>query len=230
MKKITIASFLAAATLLMPHCTKPGAGHSDSDTLSANGATSLASIGQSAFSLWGTCGTDPYDISGTNGICVPVGGTSCSSNDVGAQQSSGQTAVGMSFYGCFKGGSNAPDGSNEMAVFICDNVTTWNGQEMGFIETLSDHTLKGYIQGGGNYIYQVISTGDNSYHTWKCQVNSGNNASVDFYQDGTYLFTLTNSGNNYNGNYYYFVGTTHRTSSSWSSTGEQVEMYDMTTD
>ena len=74
----------------------------------------------------------------------------------------------MTFYGCFKGGSNAPSSANEMAVFLCDNVTSWNGQEMGFVETLSDHTLKGYVQGGGNYYYQSISTGDDGYHTFSC--------------------------------------------------------------
>lgn len=188
-----------------------------------------AAVPQSAFSLWETCSTDPYLISGSNGICVPVGGTECSSNFVGAQQNGGQSATGMSFYGCFKGGSNAPDGSNEEAVFVADNVTSWNGHEMGFVETLSDHSLKGYLQGSGNYIYQVISTGDNGYHTFKCQAESGDHSKVDFYVDGTYKFTLQNSGNSYSGNWYYFVGTTHRTSGSWSSSGQQIEMYSMTT-
>ena len=51
---------------------------------------SLASLGQGAFSLWGTCNGHPYDISGTNGICVPLG--NCSTDIDAAQESSGQTA------------------------------------------------------------------------------------------------------------------------------------------
>jgi hypothetical protein len=188
------------------------------------------SISNTNFSLWGTCSTLPYVITGTTGICVPVGGTSCSTNYVGAQQSSGQNATGMQFVGCFKGGSNAPDGSNEMAVFVTDDVTNWTGHEMGFVETLNDHTLKAYIQGGGNYVWQTISTGDDGYHTYKCQCRDASHTyMVDFYVDGTYKCTLQNSGSSYWNNYDYWVGTTHRTSNSWSSTGQQIEMYTMTT-
>jgi len=189
----------------------------------------LGAVAQSSFSLWGTCSDKPYDISGTNGICVPVGGQSCSSNFLGAQQNGGQSATGMQFNGCFKGGSNAPDGSNEMAVFVTDDVTNWTGHEMGFVETLSDHTLKAYLQGGGHYITQVLTSNDNGYHTFKCQCQSGDHSKVDFYLDGAYKFTLQNAGSSYWGNWDYFVGTTHRTSSSWSSTGQQIEMYNMTT-
>lgn len=186
---------------------------------------------QSDFNLWQTCSVAPapYDIQGTNGICIPVGGTGCGSNDQAAEEANGQYASGMQFNGCFKGGSNAPDGSNEMAVFIADNVTQWNGDEMGFVETLSDHTLKAYVQGNGNYYTHVISTGDDGYHTFKCQVNYNNHSQVDFYVDGNYVYSLQNPGVNYWENLYYFVGTTHRTSDSWSSSGQQIEMYNMTT-
>lgn len=186
-------------------------------------------ISPHSFSLWQSCSTKPYYIQGTNGICVPVGGTACSPNYLGAQQNGGQYATGMQFTGCFKGGSNAPDGSNEMAVFICDNVTSWTGREMGFVKTLNDNVLKAYLQSPGQYIYQSISTGDNGYHTFKCQVNYNNHSQVDFYVDGNYVLSLQNPGVNYWGNWYYFVGTTHRTSGGWPSNGQQIEMYDMTT-
>lgn len=204
------------------------------ESISKTGADALApltasAIGQGAFSLWGTCSTNPYLISGSNGICVPAGGSGCGSSYLGAQQSTGQNATGLQFYGCFKGGSNAPDGSNEMAVFLCNNVTSWDGDEMGFIKTLNDNTLKVYVQGNGNYNYHAISTADNGYHTFKCQVESGDHSKVDFYVDGSYVWTLQNPGVNYWSDWYYFVGTTHRTSDGWSSTGQQVEMYDMTT-
>ena len=116
-----------------------------------------------------------------------------------------------------------------MAVFVTDDVNNWTGHEMGFVETLSDHTLKAYLQGNGNYITQVLTTNDNGYHTFKCQCQSGDHSKVDFYLDGNYKFTLQNSGSSYWSNWDYFVGTTHRTSSSWSSTGQQIEMYNMTT-
>lgn len=192
--------------------------------------TASAIISNTSFSLWQTCSTAPYLISGTNGICVPVGGTECSSNYVGAQQINGQYATGISFTGCFKGGSNAPDGSNEMAVFICDDITNWTGREMGFVMTLSDNSLKAYIQSPGQYIYRTISTGDSGYHDFKCQVRSANEASlVDFYVDGEYKCSLENPGVNYWNNWYYFVGTTHRTSDEWQSSGQQIEMYDIVT-
>jgi len=225
---------LALAACVYYSCTKDANKSESSTATAATGfrkvAGPMASIPQSAFSLWGTCTDLPYLIS-TNGICVPVGGTSCSSDDLGAQQPNGvgQDATGMQFYGCFKGGSNAPNGTNEMAVFITDDVTYWEGHEMGFVETLSDHTLKAYLQGNGNYYTQVLTTNDNGYHTFKCQCESGDHSKVDFYLDGTYKVTMPNAGSSYWNNYDYFVGTTHRTSNTWSATGQQVEMYNMTT-
>ncbi|HEX8021746.1 hypothetical protein [Mucilaginibacter sp.] len=185
-----------------------------------------AAVPQSGFSLWGTCNGMPYNISGTNGIAIPVG--NCSTDIDAAQQSTGQNATGFQFNGCFKGGTSASSSASEQAVFICDNVTQWNGNEMGFVKTLNDNALKGYLQGGGQYITQVISVGDNGYHTFKCQARSGNVHQVDFYVDGTYKFTLTNNSGTYWNNWFYFVGTNHWYGGS-SNTGQQIEMYNMTT-
>ncbi|TWV90006.1 hypothetical protein [Chitinophaga pinensis] len=185
-----------------------------------------AALPQNAFNLWGTCNGHPYLISGTNGICVPVG--NCSTDINAAQQNGGQNATGLQFYGCFKGGSSANSSASEQAVFVCDNVTQWNGNEMGFVKTLNDNVLKGYLQGGGQYIYQTISVNDNGYHTFKCQAKSNNTHQVDFYVDGTYKFTLTNNSGNYYNNWYYFVGTNHWYGGN-NPTGQQIEMYNMTT-
>lgn len=187
--------------------------------------TKKSAIGVSAFSLWGTCSTQPFLI-GSTGINVPVGGTECSTNYLAAQQKTGQSAGGFSFYGCFKGGSNAPSGANEMSVFLCDNITTWTGREFGFTKTLNDNALKAYLQSPGNvFIYQTLLLNDNGYHTFKAQCQSGDHSKVDFYIDNVYKLTLQNPGINYWYNWDYFVGTTHRTSSNWSSTGQQIEMY-----
>jgi hypothetical protein len=190
--------------------------------LSAFGQTSISA---SSFNLWETCGTGPYLESG--GICVPVG-SSCAPDYYGAQESSCQGTTGMQFYGCFKGGSTAPSSSDQEAVFVTDNVSTWTGHEMGFIKTLNNNALQYYIQGGGNYIYGTISTGDNGYHTFKCQCRSATDSDmVDFYLDGNYVATLTNPGSSYWENCCYMVGTTQNLSSGWSSSGEQIEMYDI---
>jgi hypothetical protein len=189
-------------------------------------AASFGAVAQSAFSLWGTCNGKPYAISGSNGICVPVG--NCSSDIDAAQQSSGQTANGMQFYGCFKGGTSASSSASEEAVFLCDNVSQWNGDEMGFVKTLNDNSLKAYVQGGGQYLTQVLSNGDNGYHTFKCQASSSNVHQVDFYVDGTYKLSLVNNSGHYYNNFDYFVGTNHWYGGS-SNTGQQIEMYNMTT-
>jgi len=185
-------------------------------------------IGTGAFSLWTTCGgVNPYI--GSGGVIVPVGSSGCSVSVQAGQQNGGQSAGGYQFTGCFKGGSSAPNGSNEEAVFLTDDVSSWSGHEFGFVKTLNDNSLKAYLQGGGHYIWRVISTGDNGYHTFKCQCQSGNHSAVDFYVDGSYKFTLTNSGSNYWYNWDYFVSTTHRESSGWGSSGEQIETYSMST-
>ncbi|MBD1363228.1 hypothetical protein IDJ77_05330 [Mucilaginibacter sp. ZT4R22] len=107
-----------------------------------------AALPQSAFNLWKTCNGTPYNISGTNGIAIPVG--NCSTDIDAAQQKVGQNATGMQFNGAFKGGSNAYSGASEEAVFVCDNVTQWNGNEMGFVKTLENNDLKAYLQGGAS--------------------------------------------------------------------------------
>jgi hypothetical protein len=220
MKKITIA-LLALAACAAVSCKKDVAADG------GNGKTQpRAALPQSAFSLWGTCNGSPYLISGTNGICVPVG--NCSTDIDAAQQNGGQSATGLQFNGCFKGGSNAYSSASEQAVFLCDNVSQWNGNEMGFVKTLNDNVLKGYLQGGGQYIYQTISVNDNGYHTFKCQARSSNTHQVDFYVDGNYKFTLTNNSGSYYGNWYYFVGTNHWYGGS-NPAGQQIEMYNMTT-
>ncbi|HTJ50716.1 MAG TPA: hypothetical protein VL443_14740 [Cyclobacteriaceae bacterium] len=190
----------------------------------AGSTTPRAALGQGNFSLWGTCNGHPYNISGSNGICIPVG--NCSSDIDAAQQNGGQTAHAMQFNGCFKGGTNAYSGASEEAVFVCDNVSQWNGNEMGFVKTLENNVLKAYLQGGGAYITYPISTGDNGYHTFKCEARSNNVHMVDFYVDGTYKCTLTNNSGSYYNNWYYFVGTNHWYGGS-NPTGQQIEMYNM---
>jgi hypothetical protein len=222
----------AVALLFVFGCTKD-AGNAASPSTQTPSTTGFkvpvgprASLGQSAFNLWTTCGTAPYDISGTNGICVPVG--DCGSSIDAGQESTGQDATGFQFYGCFKGGTSATSYAEE-AVFLCDNDTQWNGDEMGFVKTLEDNTLKAYVQGGGNYYTTVISTGDNGYHTFKAQCRSSSNVDmVDFYVDGTYTCTLTNTAGHYWENYDYFVGTNHWAGGS-NPVGQQIEMYNMTT-
>lgn len=222
MKKMTLAVCAALLLLAGMSCTK----ELKSPQPEAAPTTPRAAVPQSAFSLWGTCNGHPYNITGSNGICVPLG--NCGTDIDAAQQNGGQNATGLQFYGCFKGGTSASSSASEQAVFLCDNVSQWNGNEMGFVKTLNDNVLKCYLQGGGQYIYQAISTGDNGYHTFKCQAKSSNVHQVDFYVDGVYKLTLTNNSGSYYNNWYYFVGTNH-----WygggSNTGQQIEMYSMTT-
>ena len=191
-------------------------------------SVSAANLTPSNFWFWQSCQTKASAV-GNTGLVVPEGGTECSSNYVAAQQNGGQSATGLSFYGKFTGSSTAPDGSNEIAVFIADDVNGWVGHEMGFLKTLNDNVLKAYLQGGGKYIYATISTGNTGFHTYKAQCQSSDHSKVDYYVDNVYKMTLQNPGQNYWSNWYYFVGTTHRTSGGWSSSGDQVEFYNMTT-
>jgi hypothetical protein len=222
---IAVCAIVFSASVIFS-CTKDENKSSNTTptTKKAVATAPRGALGQSAFNLWTTCGTAPYYISGTNGITIPVG--DCSSSIDAAQESSGQNGSGFQFYGCFKGGTSATAYAEE-AVFLCDNDTQWNGDEMGFVKTLEDNTLKAYIQGGGQYYTYVISTGDNGYHTFKAQARS-NNTQVDYYVDGNYVCTLTNTSGHYNGNYYYMVGTNHWAGGS-NPTGQQIEMYNMTT-
>ena len=220
---MTTAILVFAATGIFSSCKK------DVKATKASGeATSpraAVAIPGSAFSLWQSCST--YPTRSGNYIEVPFGGTECSTNYVGAQQNGGQTASGMSFYGSFIGVSGAPDGAQEMAVFICDNVSTWTGREMGFVKTLNDNVLKAYVQSPGKYIYATISTGNTGNHTYKCQVNPNNNSMVDFYVDNVYKLTLNNPGVSYKNMWSYFVGTTHRTVGGWSAGNSKITMSSM---
>jgi hypothetical protein len=186
------------------------------------------SLSPGNFNLWTTCGgVNPYD--GSGGVIVPVGSSSCGTSYQAAQQNGGQSASGFQFYGCFKGGTSAPNGSNEESVFIADDVSSFTGHEMGFQKTLNDNALKAYLQTpGGGFYYTTLTVGDNGYHTYKCVVNTSNHNQVDYYIDGVYKASL-NDGQNYYGLWYYMVGTTHRLSSGWNSSGEQIEMYSMQT-
>jgi len=183
-------------------------------------------IGQSNFNMWWTCSTLPYLI-GSTGMCVPVGGSECNSNFIAGQEKYSQTANGMQFYGCFKGAANAPDGSNEEAVFVADDVVHWTGHEMGFVKTLHDNVLKAYLQGNGKTVFGVISSNDNGYHTYKCYVDPNDHTTVNYTVDGVWKLSLHNGTENYWSRSYCFVGNTHRTSTGWNATGQQIEMYDM---
>jgi hypothetical protein len=185
------------------------------------------SIPTSAFNLWWSCNPAPYFASG--GICGPVA-SACSPAYSGAQESYSQSATGMQFVGCFKAGSaGAYSTVDQEAVFMADDVSGWTGHEMGFVKWLNNGTLYAYLQAsGGSSKYYAISTGDNGYHTFKCQVRSASQSSmVDYYVDGNYVCTLQNPGNSYWGNNYYMVGTTQRHESGWNSSGWQIEMYSM---
>ncbi len=114
-------------------------------------------------------------------------------------------------------------------MFVASDLVHWTGHEMGFVKTLNDNALKAYLQGNGRYLYFVISIGDNGYHSFKDQCRSPSQSdTVDYYVDGAKVGTLTNPGASYWGNCFYFVGTTHRNYPAWSSTGQQIEMYNMT--
>lgn len=224
LKFMIAGAIMGVAALCFQSCKKDlkeKAGGKTEKTTTARGA-----LGQNNFNLWVTCGAAPYNISGSNGICVPVG--NCSTAINAAQQNGGQYASGMQFYGCFKGGSNANSGASEQAVFVCDNVSQWNGNEMGFVKTLENNDLKAYLQGGGQYITYLISDNDNGYHTYKCQARSNNTHMVDFYVDGVYKCTLTNNSGSYYNKWYYFVGTNHWYGGT-NPTGQQIEMYNMVT-
>jgi hypothetical protein len=220
MKKI---KFLAVLTIVVAMFSFVSCSN-DESSLAANDQSSSGDIAQdstaaalkasisiSSFNFWTTCGTYPY-ISGSN-IIVPLT-SSCSTEYDAAQQNYGQSAYAMSFDGNFYGGSGANSSTSEMAVFVCDDVTNWTGNEMGFVKTLNDNVLKAYIQGGGAYIYTTISSGNTGSHNYKCIAKSGNTHQVDFYVDNVYKFTLTNNSGYYYNRYYYFVGTNHWTGGS----------------
>lgn len=197
-------------------------------TMTGLSAFGSGSIGTGSFNLWWDIGPAAYVESG--GICIPVP-TGGSVGYTGATENYSQSATGMQFVGCFKAGSaGAYSSVDQEAVFMADNVSTWTGHEMGFVKWLNTGVLYAYLQAeGGSSKYYAISTGDNGYHTFKCQVRSSSQSyMVDYYVDGNYVCTLQNSGNSYWENNYYMVGTTQRHESGWNSSGWQVEMYGMT--
>jgi hypothetical protein len=228
MKKKLIQSGIGGLLLLLTVAwgCKKDANKQDADASDVKSTTPRAAVPQSGFSLWGTCNGHPYNIAGTNGICVPVG--NCATDIDAAQQINGQTANAFQFNGCFKGGTSANTGQSEESVFLADNVSQWNGNEMGFVKTLENNDLKAYLQGGGQYITLPISHADNGYHTFKAQASASNTHKVDFYVDGVYKGSLTNNSGSYYNKFYYFVGTNHWYGGS-NNAGQQIEMYNMTT-
>lgn len=196
--------------------------------LASTTAHASTSLGDGDFYFWNSCSPAGYDVSG--GVVVPEGTGSCVPDYVAAQESFSQDASGFSFYGAMIGGSGAGSSSDQEAVFLADNVSSFTGHEMGFIKTLNNNELQAYLQGpNGVFTYADIDSGDNNMHTFKAQVNSSNSDQVDFYLDGTYKCSL-NDGESYNELKYTYVITTHRLDGgSWNDKGgEQIEAYDMT--
>lgn len=158
-----------------------------------------ASIAPSGFNLWTTCGSGPY-ISGSN-VIVPLG-TGCGTKYAAAQAYNSIYGSNFAVNSNLAGGSGASSGASELAIFVCDNVSTWVGNEMGFVRTLSDNVLKAYVQGGGQYIYTVV--GGTGWHNYKCSASGLRK--VDFYIDNVYRTSLTNNSGSYQNRNWYFVG------------------------
>jgi len=200
MKRILFFSLtLIACVMINWSCSKE---ESDNVTPSASKALKTT-LSPTAFNYWTTCGSNAYYSGST--IYVPVT-SSCSSQYNAAQQSSGQTVSNLSIYANFVGGTGATSYS-EMAAFVCDNVSEWNGNEMGYVYTLQDGYLKAYVQGGGQYYTSVISSGNAGWHTYNASASAAHQ--VDFYVDGTYKTSLTNNSGTYTDRYYYVVATNH---------------------
>lgn len=173
---------------------------SEENVAPASTATPRTSIGTSGFSLWTTCGSNAY-VSGSN-IIVPIG-TGCGSKVNAAQAKSSIYGSNWACNGSINGGSGASSSASEMAIFTCDNVTQWNGNEMGFVRTLSDGALKAYAQGGGQYIYTGVPAGS----SYKCSAYSAH--TVTYYVNNSQVAQLTNNSGNYQNRNYYFVATNH---------------------
>jgi len=192
--KLTLSSLSMIAIFICASCIQ------DEDIAPQAETTPRTTIGTGGFSLWTTCGSNAY-VSGNN-IVVPVG-TGCGTKVNAAQANN--SIYGSNWYcnASINGGSGAYSGASEMAIFTCDNVSSWNGNEMGFVRTLSDGVLKAYLQGGGAYIYTVVSAGS----SYKCSATSAHK--VDFYVNEGYRTSLTNNSGNYQNRNYYFVATNH---------------------
>lgn len=199
MKRILFFSLaLTAGAMMNWSCSKEAL----NDAPSAPAALK-STLSPTAFNYWTTCGSNAYYSGST--IYVPVT-SSCSSQVNAAQEKTGQTVSNLSFYGNFVGGNGATSYA-EMAVFVCDNVSQWNGDEMGYVYTLQDAYLKAYVQGGGQYYTSVISSGNAGWHTYNASASGTNK--VDFYVDGSYKTSLTNYSGTYTSRYYYAVATNH---------------------
>jgi hypothetical protein len=166
-----------AVTFLLSNCVD------DAQVQNKNITVPRAVLGTSAFNLYGNCGVNAY-ISGT-AIVSPVG-AACAPLFTGATEKYSQSASGFSFYGDFVGGSNAPDAYNEEAIFMADNISSWNGHEIGFVKKLNDNNLYGYIQSGGRGVYKLLylTSGNTGAHTYKVLIPSGNHSQADYYIDG----------------------------------------------
>jgi len=159
-----------------------------------------------AWSLWQNCGAAP-----SVGWCPVAEPSGCCKNFKGVQSTHTRTVSGFSCSASLIGGPGAGSSADEIAVFITNNISSWNGLEMGLVKTLNDGSLKAYIQGGGRYLYAVI--GNTNGGSINCSVSSSNHSQVNI--NGK---VLTNSGQNYYNQPYHFVATTHRNSCGWGST------------
>jgi hypothetical protein len=194
LRNLSIGKFLMLAVIICCSCIQ------DEDLAPKSETTPRTSIGTGGFSLWTTCGSNAY-VSGSN-IVVPIG-TGCGSKVNAAQAKNSIYGSNWACNGSINGGSGAFSSASEMAIFTCDNVTQWNGNEMGFVRTLNDNVLKAYLQGGGAYIYTTVSAGS----SYKCSATGAHK--VDFYVNNAYRTSLTNNSGNYQNRNYYFVATNH---------------------
>lgn len=211
-------SLLAAVAAAVLTSTFAGAAHA-STTLS-----------NSVFNLWETCSPNAYDYSST-GLILPVG--SCDPDYVGAVEQYSQVATGFSFSGAFYEVNGSPSSADQEAVFLCDNDSSFQGHEFGFVKTLNNGVLQAYMQdppgGNGHYWTVPISTGDNGTHTFaaKCAASYGGSAEqIDYYVDGNYVTSIVNPhGESYESLNYYYVATTQNTSGGFSPGGDQLEIW-----
>jgi hypothetical protein len=199
MKKMIQLSFSTVLLLLILICSSC---LQEEEIVQPQGTSPRTSIGTGGFSLWTTCGSNAY-VSGSN-IVVPIG-TGCGTKYNAAQARNSIYGSNWACNAAINGGSGAWSGASEQAIFTCDNVSSWDGNEMGFVRTLSDNVLKAYLQGGGQYIYTVV--GGSGWHAYKCSASGLRK--VDFYIDNVYRTSLTNNSGVYQNRNYYFVATNH---------------------
>lgn len=192
----SLGSLAMIAILICAGCAE------DENIAPKTDTTPRAAIGTGGFSLWTTCGSNAY-VSGNN-IVVPIG-TGCTTKYNAAQAYNSIYGSNWACNASINGGSGAWSGASEQAIFTCDNVSSWDGNEMGFVRTLNDNVLKAYLQGGGQYIYTTV--GGSGMHAYKCSASGLRK--VDFYIDNVYRTSLTNNSGVYQNRNYYFVATNH---------------------